>query len=437
MTAFANARKYYEQKKTTAFKHEKTIEASSKALKSAERKIRQDLKETKITATINKIRKPFWFEKFLWFVSTEGHLVIAGRDMQQNETLVKRYLAKDDAYVHADLHGAASVIVKNKPNANGQPLPPSTLYQAGIMSVCQSKAWDAKMVTSAYWVYSDQVSKSAPSGEYLTTGSFMIRGKKNFLPPVQLVYGFGYVFKLDESSVGNHVRPSLEEKEEDKQENTPTTLETEGSADGHTEPENVETAQHVSVENPSSIDQPISDSDSEDSSSDEEDAFPDTQLEDLNINANEQRKLETDDKYNLDDYGQDSDEQADKNSQEDNSNASAKKFITAKERRVMKKNNLTEVTEEIKLQQQQQQKQKQPKEQKSVSAKPKVVAPPAPSRGRKGKAKKIKEKYADQDEEERQLRMELLAVSCFAFNDTTISSPFFFLLVQQRTPTKR
>jgi predicted ribosome quality control (RQC) complex YloA/Tae2 family protein len=220
LTAFANARKYYEQKKTTATKHEKTIEASSKALKSAERKIRQDLKETKITATINKIRKPFWFEKFLWFISTDGHLVIAGRDMQQNEMLVKRYLSKDDAYVHADLHGAASVIVKNKPNANGQPIPPSTLYQAGIMSVCQSKAWDAKMVTSAYWVYPDQVSKSAPSGEYLTTGSFMIRGKKNFLPPVQLVYGFGYVFKLDESSIGNHVKANMEQAAAEEQEET-------------------------------------------------------------------------------------------------------------------------------------------------------------------------------------------------------------------------
>lgn len=112
-TAYANARKYYDQKKSTALKHEKTIAASSKvkgkhtqliqmlnfpifmqAMKSAERKIKKDLKETRITTSINKIRKPFWFEKFLWFISTEGFLVIAGRDMQQNEMLVKRYLRK-------------------------------------------------------------------------------------------------------------------------------------------------------------------------------------------------------------------------------------------------------------------------------------------------------------------------------------------------------
>jgi predicted ribosome quality control (RQC) complex YloA/Tae2 family protein len=30
------------------------------------------------------------FEKFFWFVSTENFLVIAGRDQQQNELIVKR-----------------------------------------------------------------------------------------------------------------------------------------------------------------------------------------------------------------------------------------------------------------------------------------------------------------------------------------------------------
>lgn len=58
-------------------------------------------------------------------------------------------------YVHAELHGAASVIIKN-PN-EGQPIPPSTLFQAGVMSVCQSKAWEAKIITSAYWVHAEQV----------------------------------------------------------------------------------------------------------------------------------------------------------------------------------------------------------------------------------------------------------------------------------------
>ena len=58
----------------------------------------------------------------------------------------------------------------------GEPVPPKTLNEAGTMAICNSAAWDAKVVTSAWYVYHDQVSKTAPSGEYLTTGSFMVRG---------------------------------------------------------------------------------------------------------------------------------------------------------------------------------------------------------------------------------------------------------------------
>ncbi|ORE08811.1 hypothetical protein BCV72DRAFT_224377 [Rhizopus microsporus var. microsporus] len=427
LTAFANARKYYEQKKSTASKHEKTIVASTKALKSAERKIRQDLKETKITATINKIRKPFWFEKFQWFISTEGYLVIAGRDMQQNEMLVKRYLSKDDVYVHADLHGAASVVVKNKPQANGQPISPSTLYQAGIMSVCQSKAWDSKIVTSAYWVYPDQVSKSAPTGEYLTTGSFMIRGKKNFLPPVQLVYGFGYLFKLDESSIGNHIKPAKENdlsteydddvlepeqsakvdsiEETDKSDVAEKSKEAEPNASSDISIFNSEKSVN---EEDSSSDDDNSDDSSSSSSSDDESAFPDTKLQSLPLSNHE--NIPDASKYALDEYGHDSDEDQTSSAPDSDKAQAKKRFITAKERRLMKKQNATEITEEIRLKQQKQQQKQQNngKQKQQTPAKPNVTTPPSSTRGRKGKAKKIKEKYADQDEEERQLRMELL-----------------------------
>ncbi|KAJ2323623.1 hypothetical protein GGI00_005571, partial [Coemansia sp. RSA 2681] len=210
-SAFANAQRYYNSRRQAGVKHAKTLAISSQALQSAEQKIKTDLKATKVTVTVSQLRKPFWFEKFSWFISSDGYLVLAGRDMQQNELLVKRHLRAGDAYVHADIHGAASVIVKNKPASaaemSAENIPPSTLFQAGIMSVCQSRAWDAKIVTSAWWVEASQVSKTAPTGEYLSTGSFMIRGKKHFLPPTQLVYGFGFLFRLaDDESVARHVR---------------------------------------------------------------------------------------------------------------------------------------------------------------------------------------------------------------------------------------
>ncbi|KAF0296435.1 Nuclear export mediator factor Nemf [Amphibalanus amphitrite] len=201
LSALANATRYFGQKRTAAKKQQKTIESSFKAMKSAEQKTKQTLKEAATIASINKARRVHWFERFLWFISSENYLVLGGRDQQQNEILVRRYLKPGDIYVHGDLHGAASLVVKNP---TGAEVPPKTLNEAGSFAVCNSSAWDAKIVTSAWWVHAHQVSKTAPTGEYLTTGSFMVRGKKNYLPPCQLTLGFAVLFKLEESSIERH-----------------------------------------------------------------------------------------------------------------------------------------------------------------------------------------------------------------------------------------
>ncbi|CAJ0935785.1 unnamed protein product [Ranitomeya imitator] len=92
LSAYANAKKYYDHKRHAAKKTQKTVEAAEKAFKSAEKKTKQTLKEVQTVSTIQKARKVYWFEKFLWFISSENYLVIAGRDQQQNEMIVKRYL---------------------------------------------------------------------------------------------------------------------------------------------------------------------------------------------------------------------------------------------------------------------------------------------------------------------------------------------------------
>uniref|UniRef100_A0A8C7H9R4 Ribosome quality control complex subunit NEMF n=1 Tax=Oncorhynchus kisutch TaxID=8019 RepID=A0A8C7H9R4_ONCKI len=185
LSAYANAKKYYDHKRTAAKKEQKTVEAAQKAFKSAEKKTKQTLKEVQTVTTIQKARKVYWFEKFLWFISSENYLTIAGRDQQQNEIIVKRYGQLSN--VHTSV-----------------PIPPRTLTEAGTMAVCYSAAWDAKVITSAWWVHNHQVTKSAPTGEYLTTGSFMIRGKKNYMPPSYLMMGFSFLFKVDEQCVFRH-----------------------------------------------------------------------------------------------------------------------------------------------------------------------------------------------------------------------------------------
>ena len=39
----------------------------------------------------------------------------------------------------------------------GEPIPPRTLTEAGTMALCYSAAWDARVITSAWWVYHHQV----------------------------------------------------------------------------------------------------------------------------------------------------------------------------------------------------------------------------------------------------------------------------------------
>lgn len=100
---------------------------------------------------------------------------------------MRKHLRPGDAYVHADVHGAASVILKNhrrfppsassasassaaaRPSSSPRPpLPALSLAQAGACAICRSSAWSSKVVARAWWVEASQVSKQPPTGEFLT-----------------------------------------------------------------------------------------------------------------------------------------------------------------------------------------------------------------------------------------------------------------------------
>ncbi|VDL18044.1 unnamed protein product [Hymenolepis diminuta] len=111
-TALQNAKKYYANKRQAEAKEQKTIAGTKTALKAAAKKAEKTKKDVRGVPKMVKARKPLWFEKFHWFISSDNYLVLAGRDAVQNETLIKRYFRQHDIYVHADVHGASSVIVK-------------------------------------------------------------------------------------------------------------------------------------------------------------------------------------------------------------------------------------------------------------------------------------------------------------------------------------
>ena len=134
-----------------------------------------------------KATKQFWFEAYRWFLSTEGFLVIGGRDAKTNDAIVKKHLKDGDRYVHADLHGAPSCVVKEGSKAGA-----ATLEEACAFALAWSKAWSAGLASgSAYWVRPEQVSKQAETGEYVSRGAWVIRGKRNYVHdiPVRAAVG--------------------------------------------------------------------------------------------------------------------------------------------------------------------------------------------------------------------------------------------------------
>jgi predicted ribosome quality control (RQC) complex YloA/Tae2 family protein len=50
-----------------------------------------------------------------------------------------------------------TVVLNHNIGIVGEPIPPRTLTEAGTMALCYSAAWDARVITSAWWVYHNQV----------------------------------------------------------------------------------------------------------------------------------------------------------------------------------------------------------------------------------------------------------------------------------------
>ena len=86
------------------------------------------------------------------------------------------------------------------------------------------------------------MSKTAPTGEYLTTGAFMVQGHKNFLPPAQLLLGFGIMFKISEESKARHLKHRIQEDSSSKSSNTVQETE-EGGHDQGVDVDNVNQAE--------------------------------------------------------------------------------------------------------------------------------------------------------------------------------------------------
>ncbi len=169
-------------------------EAKAERAMESVREVESKLKELARKAELERLaaqvraRRRYWFERYHWIVTRSGFLAIGGRDADQNESVVKRYLGDGDIFMHADIHGAPAVVIL----ARGREPPSADLVDAAYIAAAYSRAWlEGLGSASVYWAWGSRVSKSPPAGEYLAKGAFMVYGRKNYLPPIPLRLAVG------------------------------------------------------------------------------------------------------------------------------------------------------------------------------------------------------------------------------------------------------
>ena len=192
LTIAENAENYYEKGKKAKRKTKGALIAIENTKKQLEKiKAKKDIAMEHIATPKKRVKKNLkWYEKMRWFVSSQGVLVIGGRDANSNENVVKKYLEPQDIYLHADIHGASSTAIK----LNGHELNDSILKESGEFAASFSSAWSNGFSSQdVFWVHPDQVSKTPESGEFLPKGSFVIRGHRNYIRGARVKLAIGIV----------------------------------------------------------------------------------------------------------------------------------------------------------------------------------------------------------------------------------------------------
>ncbi len=164
---------YYGKAKKIRQKYEGVL----KAIEKTKEEIEKASDEVKFVKSIKVSRKREWYERFRWFFTSEGFLVIAGRNAKMNEEIVSKYMEKGDLFFHTQVPGAPVTVLKRGVEAGDE-----SKLEAAQFAATYSSLWkDGKYSGEVYYVTPEQVKRSAKPGEYLPKGSFYIEGKRNYV----------------------------------------------------------------------------------------------------------------------------------------------------------------------------------------------------------------------------------------------------------------
>ncbi len=177
-----NAGAYYDEAKEAREKvkgAEKAIDETRSEIAKAEKE--EAAEERRRASETKVVRKKAWYEKFHYFFTSEGKLVVGGRSADQNDFVCKNYLEEDDLFFHADIQGGSACILKGGIGASENELEETAQFAASF-----SNAWkNGNAAVDVYCVGKGQVSKHATGG-FIARGAFAIVGERKWFRKVEL-----------------------------------------------------------------------------------------------------------------------------------------------------------------------------------------------------------------------------------------------------------
>jgi len=115
-----------------------------------------------------------WYERYYWFISSNGLLVFAGKNMRNNKTIFKRYCKPEDLVLSSELPNSPFVIIQTK---NVNPIPAETIYEAAELVVNYSEVWKNRIENfPVFYLKPEQIA---------VADTVQINGEKKFLEKIK------------------------------------------------------------------------------------------------------------------------------------------------------------------------------------------------------------------------------------------------------------
>jgi predicted ribosome quality control (RQC) complex YloA/Tae2 family protein len=152
-----------------------------------------------------------WYERFRWFHTSDDFLVIGGRNADQNEELVEKYMDRHDRFFHTQAHGGPATVLKTSAPSepsNETDVPDRSLAEAAQFAVSYSSVWkDGRFAGDVYMVDPEQVSRTPESGEYLEKGGFVVRGDRTYFRDTAVGVAVGVACEPETRVLGGPPEP--------------------------------------------------------------------------------------------------------------------------------------------------------------------------------------------------------------------------------------